>query len=296
MTTFANFKPLLQQLSKHSFHEEAPSLSSLFIPDRSNDKVRTYYSLFDHVNRNAKLILVGVTPGRTQMNNSLKAAVDALKENLDDDQVIARAKQAASFSGTMQKKLIAMLDHHGFNKRLGIRSCEELWQDANHLVHFTSALRNPVFVMEKGKEANYTGGAPKLKSYKAFKPMLAELRAELMSIPNALILPLGAQVAEVLQDLVEDGDLPIQRLLNHEGSVVEFPHPSPSNGESHALALMQALPPVDEYIQSRLAKYRAEKRAENKSLTRAEELAYLKKRTSYWSRASKTRSAIESLA
>src|SRR5450830_967417 len=155
MTTFANFKPLLQQLSKHSFHEEAPSLSSLFIPDRSNDKVRTYYSLFDHVNRNAKLILVGVTPGRTQMNNSLKAAVDALKENLDDDQVIARAKQAASFSGTMQKKLIAMLDHHGFNKRLGIRSCEELWQDANHLVHFTSALRNPVFVMEKGKEANY---------------------------------------------------------------------------------------------------------------------------------------------
>jgi len=296
MTTFARFKPALLPLAKHSLHDDAASMSSLLIAERSNSKVRTYYAPFDHVNRDAHLVLVGITPGRTQMNIALHAAAQGLKQGLTDAQVITLAKQTASFGGSMKQKLVAMLDHHGFNKRLRIETCENLWNTANHLVHFTSALRNPVFVMEKGQEKNYTGGNPKLRSYAAFKPALADLRQELMSIPKGLIVPLGAEVAQALQVLVEAGDLPAHRVLNYNGAVVEFPHPSPANGESHALTLLNQLPSLDEYKASRLTQYRAEKMAEGIALTAAKEQTYLTKRSSYWNRARTTRLAIDSLA
>ena len=296
MTSFARFKPALHALAKHSLSDDAASMSSLLIAERSNSKVRTYSAPFDPVNRDAQLVLVGITPGRTQMNKALQAAARGLEQGLTDAQVITLAKQTASFGGSMKQKLISMLDHHGFNKRLGIVTCENLWNTANHLVHFTSALRNPVFVMKKGQEENYTGGNPKLRSYAAFKPALAELREELMSIPKALILPLGAEVTQALQVLVEAGDLPAHRVLSHNGAVVDFPHPSPANGESHALALLNQLPSLEAYKAARLTQYRAEKMAEGITLTAANEQTYLTKRSSYWYRARTTRLAIESLA
>lgn len=296
MTTFAHFKSALQQLAHQSIAPDSASCSGLLIPERSDARVRTYYAPFDHVNTQAKLVLVGITPGREQMNNALKAAASAMDQGLSDVAVIARAKQAASFSGPMREKLIAMLDHYGFQKRLGLGSCRELWGTANQLVHFTSALRNPVFCLKDGQEENYTGGSPTLSAYAGFKPALAELRSELMSIPDALILPLGDKVATVLQSLVLAGDLPVERVLNLRGTVVEFPHPSGANGESHALALMSRLPTTESYASDKLAAYRDKVQAKGKRLTSSDERNYLNKRSSYWNRAQSTRLAIESLA
>jgi hypothetical protein len=268
----------------------------LLIPHRSDRLVRTYYAPFDHVNTEARLVLVGITPGREQMNNALRAARLAMIRGLDDSQVIAHAKQAASFSGPMREKLIEMLDHYGFNTRLGIHSCRELWGDANHMVHFTSALRNPVFCTKKGKEDNYTGGSPTLSTYAGFRAALGDLREELLSVPKALVLPLGDKVASVIQTLVDTGDLPADRVLNLAGKVVEFPHPSGANGETQALALMPTLPQAETYAASKLQAYRVKAAAKGKHLTQTEERTYLNKRTSYWNRALSTRQAIESMA
>ena len=66
-------------------------------------------------------------------------------------------------------------------------------------------------------------------------------------------------MAEVLQHLVAVGDLPVHRLLNMKGAVVEFPHPSPANGESIKLALRGTLPKPEDYKTERLT-YQRKKR------------------------------------
>lgn len=63
------------------------------------------------------------------------------------------AKIFASFSGPMRANLVAMLDSIGVNHRLGILSTSTLWNSDANLVHFTSALRYPVFV----DGMNYSG-------------------------------------------------------------------------------------------------------------------------------------------
>lgn len=135
-----------------------------------------------------------------------------------------------------------------------------------------------------------------MTTFAHFKPALEDLQHELMPIPNALILPLGDKVAAVLQSLVLAGDLPLNRALNLKGTVVESPHPSGANGESHALALMHRLPTVESYASEKLAAYRNKALASGKNLAPSDELSYLNKRSSYWKRAQSTRLAIESLA
>ena len=48
--------------------------------------------------------------------------------------------------------------HIGLQKQLGITDCEELFTTRKALVHYTSALRYPVFINGK----NYSGRTPKM--------------------------------------------------------------------------------------------------------------------------------------
>ena len=71
---------------------------------------------FDYVNPRAKVILVGITPGNTQLVASRegKSLVEIKKEN--------------AFAGGMRNNLIRMLDHIGANTLLGIETCVTLWE------------------------------------------------------------------------------------------------------------------------------------------------------------------------
>lgn len=186
-----------------------------------------HYAPFDHINRSAKVVLLGMTPGTQQAKNGLAELRKALVADLPEEDALRKAKEVASFSGPIRQNLVAMLDHVGTAQRLGVSSCAQLFTTRTDLVHFTSALRYPVFV--NGKDYS---GSPSIRS----TPFLATLSnrwlaEEAATLRDAYWVPLGKEAKWALDVQVEREILSADRVL--DGMV----HPSPSNAERIAYFL-----------------------------------------------------------
>ena len=72
-------------------------------------RIIAYYAPFDYLNMRARVVLVGVTPGPTQMLESYAIARDALRAGRADQDVLRQVKAHASFKG-MRKDLGLVLD------------------------------------------------------------------------------------------------------------------------------------------------------------------------------------------
>jgi len=103
------------------------------------------YAPFDHVPVHADLVIVGITPGRTQAISAITAASTALRAGKDNKEASRLAKITGSFSGPMRTNLISLLDHIGLASALRIATCASLFDPDRQSVHLTSALRYPVF-------------------------------------------------------------------------------------------------------------------------------------------------------
>lgn len=186
------------------------------------DKLRMFYAPHnEYLNPSAKVIIVGLTPGFTQMRIAIQEAIIGLEAGLSDEEVCKRAKEAARFAGSMRSTLIHMFDTLELHQYLNLNSCGELFQAQQTILHTTSLLRFPVFV----EKNNYSGAHPKLTS----NPFLREcaqwsLEQELGILSQALIIPLGRTVEALLQVLVSERKLDPRRCL------WGFPHPSGANG------------------------------------------------------------------
>ena len=123
--------------------------ASLQLWDLPSKKLSCFYAPFEYVNIDAKLIIVGITPGRTQMNRSINALKQALANGHSPEQALESVKQNASLSGTMRPRLVEMLNRLGYAEKLGITCCSSLWAEHNDLVHFCSVLKYPIFVSGK---------------------------------------------------------------------------------------------------------------------------------------------------
>ena len=185
-----------------------------------------YYAPFDHLTTSARVVLVGITPGRMQAVAALDTARRALRAGRSHQDAMALAKTTASFAGPLRKNLIDLLDHVGVADRLGIDSTAVLWVDQEHLVHFTSALRYPVF--ENGKNFAGSGiGTSPLLAAEVDRWFAAECRA----LPRALFVPLGPAALWACQRQVTAGGL-------REAQVLQgLPHPSGANAERIAYFL-----------------------------------------------------------
>ena len=71
------------------------------------------YAPFDHIERGARIVIVGITPGELQAANGLCDVRRQLIAGTDQASALAAAKVCASFSGGMRTNLIQMLDHIG---------------------------------------------------------------------------------------------------------------------------------------------------------------------------------------
>jgi hypothetical protein len=190
-------------------------------------RLTCHYAPFEHVNRGAKVVLVGITPGAQQARNALNALRDALASGASDANALAAAKRTASFSGSMRSNLIAMLDRVGLHAALGLDSCEHLFGNRGDLAHFTSILRNPVFL----DGADYSG-TPSILATPALRRMGERwFSTELDALPDALWVPLGKEPCAVLQDFVRQGRLRAGQVLDG------LPHPSGANAERIAYFL-----------------------------------------------------------
>lgn len=200
------------------FASQTPLPASLHMTgDHRHD---VYYAPFDHVTSTARVVIVGITPGRVQAVAALEAARRALRAGRPHKEALESAKATASFAGPMRRNLVDLLDHVGVAERLGIRSTAELWGPEQHLAHFTSALRYPVF--EAGK--NYPGGKLSTSSL-----LSAELdrwfAAECRVLPRALFVPLGPTAMEACEHQIAAGTLRRDQIL------AGLPHPSGANAE-----------------------------------------------------------------
>ena len=115
-----------------------------------------YYAPFEYINHQASVIIVGITPGWQQMQDSFKIAIESIHNGLSREDSLKNVKKHSSFVGSMRTNLIEMLDGLKLNEKLKIQSSLSLFNESNHLLHTTSALRYPVF--KDGK--NYTGSSP----------------------------------------------------------------------------------------------------------------------------------------
>lgn len=187
--------------------------------------IQICYAPFDHIERSARLVIVGITPGMTQAVNALNALNDAKLAGKSIEEALRVAKMTASFSGAMRSNLVEMLDFIGVADLLKIQSTASLFEFGSTDMHFTSALRYPVFVAGK----NYAGNPSMLKTPSLRNMIDTHLVEEAKLLPNAIWLPLGPLAEEAVLHVAGKG------LLERKNILVGMPHPSGANAERIAV-------------------------------------------------------------
>lgn len=172
---FARYTPTIRDL-------EICDLDDRLLLDRDGP-VSVYYAPFDYINGDAKIVIAGITPGKTQMFNALREARKQLLNGASNETALEAAKQTASVSGAMRPNLINLLDYIGVNKWLRINTCGGLFDDSTKLVQTTSVLRFPVFI----DGSNYNGTPNMLKHALLRRHFLEHFGAEATLLKNALL-------------------------------------------------------------------------------------------------------------
>ncbi|WP_422449132.1 MULTISPECIES: hypothetical protein [unclassified Endozoicomonas] len=215
-----NFEQFSNTLKNINIEKKGTLPESLKLFDTG--KLSSYYAPFDYINKQAKVVICGITPGMQQAVLALEEAKAKLNNGHSLTNAKLAAKETASFGGPMRANLIRMLDNIGLPEKLGIQSAADLFGSRKDLVHYTSALRYPIFVNGK----NYSGTPSMLKT-PILKQMVDDCLAnEVQQLsPETLFIPLGSKVEEVLRYLVKREVLREQQLLSG------MPHPSGANAE-----------------------------------------------------------------
>lgn len=199
--------------------------SSQFLLEKDNKKkLEIYYAPFDYVNKQAKIVIVGITPGLHQMKKSYETVRNLRDNKVTDEEILHQVKKNSSFEGPMRKNLIKMLDELQLHLYLGLSSTSELFNTASHLVQTTSIITYPVFYNGK----NYNGSTPNLLKTELLKKYVMEnFTRELEELQDALIIPLGVNVTSALTFLAKND------YMNPDAVLYGFPHPSGGNGHRH---------------------------------------------------------------
>lgn len=222
---FARFAQIIQSLS-------ADDLSGTTLPNEKlrlaqSGTIEVFYAPFEYINPAARIVIVGITPGRTQMMNALREAKRQLDSGADHLSALSAAKKTGAFSGSMRPNLVAMLDCVGVNCWLGIDSCDALFGKAADLVQTTSVLSNPVFVNGE----NYNGTPNMIRHPLLKEQMVMHFGQVVRSLPNALFIPLGDKVAEAMHYVAD------LKMLDRHHILDGLPHPSGANAERIAYFL-----------------------------------------------------------
>lgn len=215
------FNKYCDEIKKLNNFEKEDILNKKFELFRKNN-MKIYYAPHNEiVNEKAKIFIVGITPGWTQTSIAYKTAHNGLVNKLDYETIKKECKRNSRFAGSMRKNLIEMLDELNLNRKLQMCSCSELFENRDELLHTTSMIPYPVFINNK----NYTGSNPKILDSEILKTYLEKyFYKEVEKLPNALIIPLGKAVEDVLELMINE------KLIKKEQCLLGFPHPSGANG------------------------------------------------------------------
>jgi len=182
-TLFSNYAHVIKKISTENLTgNQFPE--KLLLEKHGN--LATWYSPFDFVNVKAKIVIVGITPGYQQATNALLKAKELLLAGKSEEEVIREVKIFVSFSGSMRKNLVNMLDHIGINKILDIDTTQLLFSERSELAQFTSALKYPVMLNEK----NYSGSPSMVTTPFLVSQLEKGFGSECSLLQEAIYIPL----------------------------------------------------------------------------------------------------------
>ncbi|WP_283138869.1 uracil-DNA glycosylase family protein [Rhizohabitans arisaemae] len=207
------FEDKLRKISPDITEKQITTPELLLYEDH---KLEIYFVPFDWVNVSARVMLVGLTPGRHQMHLALKTTARALQSGKTLNEALKEADEVGSFAGSMRTNMISMLDGIGLDGVLGLNSTAQLFDDRTDLLASTSAICHAVFI----KGANYSG-SPQVDRHPVLEAFARQvLNKNLEMVPDALVIPLGKGAREAVELTTV---LPDRILYG-------FPHPSGANG------------------------------------------------------------------
>ena len=225
MTTarFDDFEPIIRK----------GGASAVRHPDTLLARESTYevfYIPFEHVNRRARLVIVGITPGMNQLEMAYAEAQRLLHLGINHAEILEAVKTLAAFGGeAMRPNLLRMLRHFNFAKMLEISDEANLWDGASALLHSTSVVPHAAF--KNGKM--FSGSFDEIIKVRAlrerfendFVPTLSELA------DDALYVALGKTPYDALKHCVGLAVIRENQLLG------ALAHPSRSGGSQVAVYL-----------------------------------------------------------
>ncbi len=215
------FEEYLEFIKKETFSLDQDQLQDELLIEKSGT-ISIYYAPFDYVNTTAKIVICGITPGFQQAILALKEAGRQLRAGATASEAKVAAKKTASFGGSMRGNLVRLLNFIGIPPKLGINSSSDLFGDRTDLVHYTSALRFPVFKSNK----NYSGSPSMISNDLLRNQIEQNLIPEISSLNSSTIyIPLGPKVEEALNFSADRGAIKYEQILSG------LPHPSGANAE-----------------------------------------------------------------
>lgn len=221
--TLYDYKDVIKKLPIKDKYTKEELLIEDFLVDKK-DNIEIYYAPHnEYLNPKAKVFIIGITPGFQQMSTAISTARKELEYSNDIEDIKYKCKVAGRFSGSLRKNVISMLDEINLNDALEIKSCKELFDEKDYLLHTVSLVPYPVLINKK----NYSGHTPKLIKSEFFmkyvyENIINEIR-QLENLDNMILIPLGRAVEEVLFKLSDDN------IINEKQILKNFPHPSGAN-------------------------------------------------------------------
>jgi hypothetical protein len=210
-TRFCRFALLLRDMTEAELEAQIKRPRRLLLDTDMAGKrhIEIAYFPVGPVNVDAQVVIVGLTPGRTQMRNALKEARRCLRARCSEVDTLAAVKVVASFSGPMRPKLVDMLDSIGVNGLLGLQSTASLWDGDGH---------------------NYSG-TPSMFSTPLLRKQLTGFAAQAATLRQAIFVPVGSKAGAAVEFAAGEIGLDRNRVL------VGLPHPSGANNERIAFFL-----------------------------------------------------------
>lgn len=183
------------------------------------------YIPFEHVNPDARLVIVGITPGNTQLELAYAKARELLLAGQDAGDILVEVKKAGTFGGkSMKPNLLKILRHFQFEKLLGIADVETLWGTDADLLHSTSVVPHAAF--KNGKPFN--GGFDEILASSLLKGCFLDCFVPSAQEMNrdALFVALGPCPQAALEWCVKANALRPEQVLG------SFCHPSSTGGST----------------------------------------------------------------
>ena len=166
---------------------------------------------FDYVNPKAEVVIVGITPGNSQLDGS--------REGLTPREI----KRKFAFAGRMRPNLVNMLDFIGVNRLLGIESCSTLWEKDFDKVDMTSLLKDATYIVGKSRRMMFKDTEMIAKSKVLTDKYENGFVKDCLQYKRArLFVACGQGVYDELMKLKERGVI--------TAPVVAIAHPSGNNG------------------------------------------------------------------